>query len=331
MVTTNQGISNQAGSRLVDASAAIRQERTELFDLGRQRSLTKGSLDPNAGDVQSLEDHAKAVVLAHNRDPFDATKYAHDRELEDRFEVNKEANVRQSEAVALSRARVRELGNELAALGNPGPKPTPSIFGLMIAALLLTVTFAPTLHDTVFFGLLETTNWLSSIFFGLIFGVFLAWSIVFTYHLCGKRSSMGWLGLIGGIILICGFLTFRMEVATSQTEQLMAVGFAIVEIGAIVTLEWIGLHLRLNCAEWHTRVDDVDRKTRELNAAEGELKRRLDQLQVLSATIQEHIALVEERWIRHTIPSDLEMAAVKAVHDGYILGIAENQGRVKSA
>jgi hypothetical protein len=331
MTITNQGSANQVGRRLADASAAIRREREELFEAGRQRAVTKGSQDLNTVDLQSLEDYARGVLLSHNRDPFDSTKYSHDREMEDRFEINKEAMVRQAEAIALSRAKVRDLRNDVATLGSAGAKPTPSRFGVAVAAIVLTVTFAPTLHDTIFFGLTEAFNWAASVFFSLVFGVFLAWSMVFTYHLSGKRSSMGWLGLLGGMILAVGFLIFRLEVATTPAEQLMAVGFAIVEFGAIITLEWIGSHLRRNYSEWRTQEDAIDQKARQLSSAEMELVQRKEYMQSLNSISDNHIALVEERWIRHTIPSDLEAAALKAIHDGYMQGIAENQGRVKNA
>src|SRR5258708_6807764 len=92
--------------------------------------------------------------------------------------------------------------------------------------------------------------WLISVTFGVVFGLLVAASITLTFRLGGRRTTLGLLGFYGGLTIALGFLIFRANLAADRSDVLIACGLAVVEVGAIFTLEWIGTHLRRVYAEW---------------------------------------------------------------------------------
>ena len=110
--------------------------------------------------------------------------------------------------------------------------------------------------------------------------------------------------------------------------MLLAVAFTIVEIAAVVILEWRAIGLRKSEDEWAARQLLEAEALGERDAAQAELSRRQARVKELNQAIAEKISYVEDRHHRSLNVTELEAVAVKAALDGYNAGISENIGRV---
>lgn len=110
---------------------------------------------------------------------------------------------------------------------------------------------------------------------------------------------------------------------------MFALGLTIVEIAAVLLLEWLASGLRTRDAEWAMRHAAESEATGARDAAQAELTRWQARLRELNETITRQIAHVEDRHNRHVHIAELEAVGIKAVLDGYNAGIAENIGRIR--
>jgi hypothetical protein len=177
----------------------------------------------------------------------------------------------------------------------------------------------------------EITIRLIAVGFGVSFGLFVVSSIVLTYKLGGHRSSMGRIGVVGGLVIAFGFAVLRTYMAEDRHDILLPISLAAAEIGVILVLEWIGTHQRRIYAEWRTQKTAFDQKADQLAAAESEEGKRFSALKQTRVILHNHIQYVDERLIRRVKAPELEDAAVRTVRDGYLAGIDFNRSRVQSA
>ena len=126
-----------------------------------------------------------------------------------------------------------------------------------------------------------------------------------------------------------GLGAVRLSSAEGVGEVLFALGLTIVEIAAVVLLEWLASGLRNSEAEWSVRQAAEGEAIAARDSARAELTRWETRLRELNDAIQSKIAFVEDRHNRNVHIQELEAVGIKAVLDGYNAGISENVGRIR--
>jgi hypothetical protein len=294
-----------------------------LFNMGRNRALQSGTTEPLQEDIAALESHARAVAQETYRDKYDPTKFTHDRMTEVEYEklIADRRAVESAEGEAAANARDAE--ERLAQTPKAGDKPVVRMFLVILAALVIALTVAPTLHDFIFRTLDDDllAHFFSFLSAGCV-GALITWAI-----LSGRRTTWRWAGLLAGIVLGIGLGIVRLSAVEGTTEVLFGIGLTVVELSVVLLLEWYALGLRAAEDEWKARQDIELVAIATADAARSEHSRRVERLQKINDAIVEKISHVEERHHRNDV-ARLEAAAVKAVLDGYNAGIAENRGHV---
>jgi hypothetical protein len=301
----------------------------ELYEKGRERARLSCTDTRLPEDIQVLEDFARAAALDIHTAPYDPAKNEQDQLREDRY--NKQLKGREQVEKALmdvAMPKVREQEAKMAAKKKNITKPKLSQVISIAAVLVIALSVAPTLHDRLFFDLEDPLlAWAVSIIGAGFVATLITWSLVGAIDATGKRSVTNTGGLVAGIGISIGTGVLRLTDAQNSSEYIFAVALTLVEIFTVAFLEWHAIGLRSNYSEWKAYEEEMTTATAELEVAQTDMNRRQQELAVVDQGLNNHIAHVEERWIRHNKVADLELLAVKTIIDGYDQGIAENKGR----
>lgn len=229
--------------------------------------------------------------------------------------------------IGTAQANVHEADRGLALTPKAGPKPEVNLWLATAFVVAIAITVAPTLHDYLFFTIPdEMLAWFCS----SVCAAFVASMLTFAI-LSGRRSKVMWAGLAAGVVLGLGLGALRLSSANGVTEVLFAIGLTIVELAAVLLLEWLASGLRAREDEWQG-IKLAEEKAIACRDTElADLERRKTKLQEVSTSIRQKIAHVEDRAHRDLRLPELEAVAIKTVLDGYNAGIAENVGRQRGA
>jgi hypothetical protein len=306
---------------------ALLQMQTGLFELGRNRARLSGTAKPVPEDICSLEEHARSIARDTYRDQFDPEKNLHDQMHQAEHERLLELRDEIEKGVAHATANAHD--SELALANTPKAGSKPQAPGWLTAAFIvaLTITVAPTLHDFLFFGIPDD---LLAWFGSSTCAAFVA-SMLTLAILSGRRTRWTWVGVVAGIVLGLGLGALRLSSAQGASEVLFATGLTVVEVSAVLLLEWLASGLRRKEDEWQIIKLAEDKAVACRDAELADLERRQKRLQEVSDAIGRKIAYVEDRSNRCVHLPELEAVAIKAVLDGYNAGIAENVGRLRGA
>ena len=305
--------------------SSVLEMQTGLFQLGRNRALQSGTTEPRPDDVRALEDHARAMAKDTYRDRYDPAQNIHDAMHQAEYERNLAQRQESERAREHAAANLRDADIALARAPKAGFQPAAD--PLMVAAFIVTITLtvAPTLHDSIFHTLPDD---MLAWFGALLSAAFLGWMLTLAI-LNGRRTKWTWIGVAAGVLLGLGLCAIRLAAAEDASEVLFALGLTIVEIAAVLLLEWLASGLRADDSEWLVRRATESEKVAHRDAAHADLTRWETRVQELTQAITGKIAFVEDRHNRHIHIAELEAVAIKAVLDGYNSGIAENIGRVR--
>jgi hypothetical protein len=299
--------------------------QTGLWHHGRNRAVQSGTTEPNPDDIRALEDHARAMARDTYRDRFDPSANVHDAmhqaEYERTLEQRKESEKGEQHAVA----NLRDADANLARTPKAGNK--PAVRSILVAAFIvaITLTVAPTVHDSIFHTLGDDLlAWFFSSLCAAFVGAMLTLAI-----LSGRRTAWTWVGVGSGVILGLGLGAIRIAAAEGAGEVLFSLGLTIVEIAAVLLLEWLASGLREKEAEWDVKHAAESQAIASVDAAKADLARWQVRIKELGDSIARKIAFVEDRHNRNIHIAELEAVAIKAVLDGYNAGIAENVGRIR--
>ncbi len=306
---------------------AILEMRTGLFELGRNRALLSGTTEPVPDDLSSLEEHARAMAQDTYRDVFDPQKNVHDQMHQAEYQRLLQQRVETEKGVAHAAANLHDAERLLATTPKAGQKPEANWWLVTAFIIAITITVAPTLHDFVFFGIADD---LLSWFCGSITAAFVAAMLTLAI-LSGRRTKWTWAGVVAGIILGLGLGLVRLSSAEGLMEALFAVGLTVVEIAAVLLLEWIASGLRNREDAWLVAKAAEDTAVASRDTEQTDVQRRQAQLKEINEAIARKIAYVEDRFNRNLHLPELEAVAIKAVLDGYNAGITENIGRIRGA
>jgi hypothetical protein len=306
---------------------ALLRIQTGLFELGRNRALQSGALEPVPDAIGALEEHARAIARDTFREQFDPDKNLNDRMHQAEYERLLKQREEIEHGVAHATANVHDAERALAVAPKAGAKPETSNWLAAAFIVAITITVAPTLHDFVFFGIPDDLlAWFGSSTSAAFVAMMLTWAI-----LTGRRTKWGWVGVTAGIALGLGLGMLRLSSAQGAAEVLFAIGLTVVEVSAVLLLEWLASGLRVREDEWQARKVAEDKAIACCDAEMADLERRQKQLQEVSNAIGQKIAYVEDRTLRNIHLPELEALLIKAVLDGYNAGIAQNVGRVRGA
>src|SRR5437867_2422068 len=274
---------------------ALLQMQTGLFELGHNRALLSGATKPVPEDVRALEEHARSIARDTYREKFDPASNAHDRMHEAEYERLLELRDEIEKGVAHAQANVHDAARALAMTTKAGLRPETS--GWLAAAFIvaITVTIAPTLHDFLFFGIPDD---LLAWFGSSICAVFVA-SMLTLAILSGRRTQWTWVGVAAGITLGLGLGALRLSSAQGLAEVLFALGLTVVEVSAVLLLEWIASGLRTREGEWHVIKLAEDKAAAVRDAELADLERRQGRLQEANDAISRKVAYVEDRTHRN--------------------------------
>jgi len=306
---------------------AILKMQTGLFEMGRNRSHVSGTATSVPEDIRSLEDHARSIARDTYREAFDPEKNVHDKMYQAEYERLLEQRDEVEKGVGHAAANVRE--SEMALANAPKAGAQPRANGWLTAAFIvaITVTIAPTLHDFIFFGIPdEMLAWFGS----SICAAFVA-SMLTLAILSGRRTRWEWAGVTAGVVLGLGLGALRLSSAKGAGEVLFALGLTVVEVSAVLLLEWLASGLRSREDEWRVIKQAEDKAVGFRDAAFADLERRQTRAKEVGDLIGRKIAYVEDRSHRNLHLPELEAVAIKAVLDGYNAGVAENVGRLRGA
>ena len=325
MNTNNEKSNPLDGVVAVSERGSVFEMQTGLFNLGRNRAIQSGTTEPQPDDVRSLEDNARAMARDTYRDRYDPSVNAHDAmhqaEYERALDQRKESEKGEQHAAA----NLRDAEMDLAQLPKAGnkPAPAPMLVAAFIVAIMLTI--APTLHDSLFhtFGD-DLLAWFFSALSAAFVGAMLTLAI-----LSGRRTAWTWVGVGAGVILGLGLGAIRLAGAEGVGEVVFALGLSVVEIAAVLLLEWLASGLRASEAIWEVNHAAETKAIAGRDAAQTDLTRWQTRIKELGDAIVSKMAAVEDRHNRNIHISELEDVAMKAVLDGYNAGIAENVGRIR--
>jgi hypothetical protein len=296
-----------------------------LFNLGRNRARQSGTTVSQPEDLQALENHARAMARETYRDRYDPAQNPHDAMHKAEYEKNLARREEAEKGEQHAAANLRDAENGLAQTPKAGEKPAapPLLVAAFVVAITLTV--APTLHDAIFLALGDNLlEWFAAMGSAAFVGVMLTLAI-----LSGRRTAWTWVGVGAGVILGCGLGAIRLAAAGNAREVLFALGLTVMEIAAVLLLEWLASGLRARDAVWSERHTVEIQAIASRDAAQADLARWQARIRELTEAIARQIALVEDRHNRNIHIGELEAVAVKAVNDGYNAGITENVGRVR--
>lgn len=307
------------------SSSSVFQMQTGLFHHGRNRAINSGTTEPRPEDIRALEDHARAMARDVYRDRYDPSQNAHDamHQAEHERSLTQREDAEKTEQHAI--ANLRDAESNLAQAPKAGPKPAAHPLVEAAFIIVISLTVAPTLHDSIFQTLSDDLlAWFGSWVSAACVGGMLTLAI-----LRGRRTEWTWIGLVAGVMLGIGLSAVRIAFAEGAGEVMFAIGLTIVEIAAVLLLEWLASGLRIRDAEWSVRHTAESEAVGARDAAQADLTRWQTRLRGLTETIARQIAFVEDRHNRNIHIAELEAVAIKAVLDGYNAGIAENVGRIR--
>jgi hypothetical protein len=304
---------------------SVFEMQTGLWNHGRKRAIQSGTTTPLPEDIRALEDHARAIARDTYRDRYDPSQNVHDAMHEAEYKKLLLQRDEAEKGEQHSIAKLRDAEDNLAKTPKAGPKPTINPKEVVAFIVAITITVAPTLHDSVFQTLGDDLLiWFAASFSGACIAAMLTWSI-----LGGRRSPWRWIGVAAGVILGLGLGAIRLASAQGLGEIAFAIGLTIMEIAIILLLESEACGLRTAEVAWVTINDGEVKAIVLLDTAHADLKRWQCRLKELNDAIAEKIAFVEDRHNRNIHITELEVLAVKAVLDGYNAGTSENIGRVR--
>jgi peptidoglycan/LPS O-acetylase OafA/YrhL len=143
-------------------------------------------------------------------------------------------------------ANLRDAQQAVASAPKAGPRPRLDNWRLAAFIVVFSIAVAPTLHDSVFHTLPDDLlAWLfSSICSAFVLGM-LSWG-----RLGGRQTKLTWIGPAAGVALAVGLLAVRLSSAERTGEVMFAIGLTIVEIAAVLLLEFLARDLRAKEADW---------------------------------------------------------------------------------
>jgi len=140
--------------------------------LGKEFARTTKTLKPDGSLLKALEEHVVSMAIAESLPPFDPNANDFDRRVETKLS-NLDGRVEQREdQIEMAAAERRRRQDERAKLGDLKPRPAATPLLRWSAAIGITFSLAPAIHDFVN-GMFPLLKWLVAIGFAGAFALFI--------------------------------------------------------------------------------------------------------------------------------------------------------------
>lgn len=319
-----------AATPSTDPSPPLLRMEHDLYEFARKRAVQSGTTEVIEADVVPLRRHASAMARQAVAEAFEPARNPHDairqRDHERTVTLRDEAQ----RVLRFAEVAVREREAEAAGVTLRDPKPRVHPILSWGATVLIGLTVAATVRDSIFAFDDEMLSWVLSLLTGGMSGAFIVGSIIGSYDHRGSRTAARWAGVAGGGLVGLGLLLVRMAGADGM-DLTIAFGLTLLELGAVWLCERAARSLEEPLSDWHRRKVLADEATARCEAALVERDRCRVRLDELDHAVGAHLRYVEARTLRHRTSEDLEECAVRAVVDGWAAGVSENRGRLLGA
>ena len=302
---------------------------TSLFNRGKKRALEGGALEPEEGDLKALADQAEAAAKEVAGEIYDPKNHPHDRIREEEYKKNLSDRKETEKAEKHSGAKVRDTEDEEAKVKDIPERPEKPLEAIYSLSFMIALTLVPTIHDRLLFNIAdEISGWTVSGFCSLVLGFTVAWSIAGFIDATGEKSFWNWAGFLGGVATAIGFGMLRLADAQTDSEIIFSISLSVVELSAVIFLEFIGQNLRKKYQVWHVKKQALDKAQAILIAAQTQHQRLVEQLSKINQAIKGHLLYVETKTVRNTTVDALIENSIKSCLDGYAEGLAINRGKI---
>jgi hypothetical protein len=300
----------------------------DLATRGYDRAKISGTDKPLPEDLKVLEDHARAIARDAYTDNYDPNQHHHHKLREDQYQKDLTDLADAETANAFAATDVAEREDELAKKQSGRQKPEMPKVIFIAAVISFALSLGPTLHDRFFLTIEdEVLAWFVSLVGASVIGVLITWALLGSVAATGKRTVANFWGLIAGIGIGVGSCLLRVSDAQTQDEYIFAIALTLMEVSAVLFLDWLAAGFRKEYAEWAAHREEINVLIARLEAAQAAYDRRDKRVRDIEKNIRDHVRYVETLQIRHFKIQELEDAAVKTVIDSYHKGVASNRGR----
>jgi len=323
---------NKKPPSLTEPPTPHTRREVDLFELGRRRATESGVVEPQEHDIRALENHAEAIARETYEERYDPEANPHDAAREaEHLKVVKD-RIKVEEALKFADAELREVEKALSKKAAAGAKPIPHPALVVVAAVVIALTMAPTFADR-FLSVVgdDVLRMLGAGTLGLVLGGLLTGFILFGHGSRGERPTISYLACGAGLLLAFACGGIRLSGATEFSEVLFAIFLTVMESAVVVLLEVKASSLRQELKAWGERKALEDVAIRERDGAKQERDRLKSLVDEANRKIEDHIRYVGSRKPRFASVEEATAAAVKQVTDGYFSGIAENRGYLMGA
>lgn len=294
---------------------------------GRQWAIQEMVLEQRPEDLEALAGEARACARMTAVPDYDPSSIGADRDRASLFEGARGESRRLGEQARNAAADAHTAGRTaVAATAQVGERPPVPFLIMIMAALVVSMTLSPSLHDQIFLTLRDDLNWAVSLTLGSVIGAMLIWGLIGegTGAIVSPRAAL-W----GGIIIGIGFAILRLSTAEDVAEVVYACGLSAIEVGTLVFADAVGTRYRADLARWRERQDAAAESSAQATATQSVYARLLAEKAAVDARIWEHLEYADERREFSGDSARRETSCVEAICAGYRRGIAENFGRAQ--
>jgi hypothetical protein len=204
---------------------------------GMEQARRGKSNKPEAAVEKSLAERAATVTRVAVPPTFDPTSYEVDQRIKMRLSRLDEDEAGLEELLDISGGHVRLREEQRAKIGHEGALPSATDVLRGVTTAVLTLSFAPTIHD--FLGpMFAPLKWMLAAGFGAAIGLFIAHAILPDNDPGAAGEERGIGAAAAGAMLGAGFLLVRIAGAHGFSDYVFGLGMALVELGAVVFLEY---------------------------------------------------------------------------------------------
>lgn len=301
--------------------------RKSIYDMGHAAATAAMDTRENQQVMQSVLGNAEGMAREQAAKLLDPEKSLHDDLRRKEHETALALIPKLNTDIAEIAEDVRRRRDAAAEMGDSPIPPRKPWFLIICALLLIGGTVAPTLHDFFFADMPDPRlGWVLSVATGSLAGMVISWSLV---GMAAFTSQTGrWVGLTAGLLFSVALAVIRMVGGNGHSAFILAVGLGLLEIAAVLLLDWIGNGLRRQHLEFEKRSIEHARRARVLQAAEAEFTYRERLMREERKIVDQYVEDVGDREGSAAQLEDLVRGAVQAARNGYYAGLAELQGRL---
>lgn len=303
------------------------------FGHGENRALESGATEARQDDIEILTRSGEALAREDWEEPYDPVNNPHDalREAEHTKDLKDRGKV--EEATRFTAAEVREAEKAHGSIPSAGDRPRIPPVLLVVAALVMTLSVAPTFRDELFASVADDClGWLVALAAALCAATMVVVFTLYGHH--GPDEGPRWKkrqGLIAGVGVAVACAIMRLRSADGLGDISFAAALTILELAVVLFLEHrASLHDDAMRA-WQLRSLPVEAASQVLAAAKALHERHLTALEEIKSRIHAHVEYVEGRTPRFASVDEAIAATVKTMLDGYHSGLAKNRGYLLGA